>query len=130
MIDHSFYQAISNNNSIYTIALERSGFPAPDQAKEAVEGDIRNIIVGNIAGLWLTLALLPPFYVLLAELVYEKETKLREAMKVSHHLLIFYFYINFVFFLYCYTFFFSFFSVSLCFILMIFIIFIIFLIIS
>jgi len=48
----------------------------------ATRADVRSSFIKYVAGVWLVAAALFPFYRLLTEMVAEKETRIREAMKM------------------------------------------------
>lgn len=48
----------------------------------AIRADVRDGFIKFVAGVWLVAAALFPFYRLLTDMVAEKETRIREAMKM------------------------------------------------
>lgn len=58
-------------------------FPATAEQQEAARTGIRQGFVKNAVGIWMTLAFSISYFVLVSELIYEKESKLRESMKVK-----------------------------------------------
>lgn len=48
----------------------------------AIRANVRDSFIQYVAGVWLVAAALFPFYRMLTELVTEKETRIREAMKM------------------------------------------------
>jgi hypothetical protein len=59
-----------------------SQFPATSEQQEESRKSIREGFINNAAGIWMTLAFSVSYFVLVSELIHEKECKLRESMKV------------------------------------------------
>ena len=81
MIDNAFIAAKANS-SIPLNSLSTTIYPATSEEIELAKASARNSILKYISGVFITLAFSVTYVVLISDLVTEKETKIREAMKV------------------------------------------------
>ena len=61
-----------------------SAYPALPQEIALQKVNAKQTFLKNVSGVWMTLAFIITYFVLISELIDEKETKIREAMKVRH----------------------------------------------
>ena len=82
MVDNAYISTkFSNEISVHT-SLNMSTYPALPEEQEQARRETRNIFLYNAAGVWMTLVFAVTYFSLISDLIYEKETKIREAMKV------------------------------------------------
>lgn len=83
MIDNSFYAVKTASDIPLDSELNITAYPALPEEIAAMKIGVRNGFLKNGSGVWMTLAFAITYFILISELVEEKETKIREAMKVK-----------------------------------------------
>jgi hypothetical protein len=84
LIDNSFAAVRTNTHIPLQIDINMTTYPALPADILEFQANARNSFLKYSCGMWMTLVFSFTFFVLIADLVTEKETKIRESMKVQN----------------------------------------------